>query len=60
MMSPSRDVDNYGGTVNELLLIIIQTTFLMCNLSNWYSSVIDWYANFVIDIQMALIDTQLI
>jgi len=60
MMSPSRDVDNYGGTVNELLLIIIQTTFLMCNLSNWYSSVIDWYANFVIDIQMALIGTQLI
>jgi len=39
--------------------IYMQMTYFIWKLPNWYSYVLDWYANYLIDIHTALIDVQI-
>jgi len=55
--SQSRDVNKHGGGVIDL--INMQMTYLICKVPNWYSYVLDWYANYLTGIHTALIDMQI-
>ena len=55
--SRSRDLNkNVGGVID---LINMQIPYLICKLPNWYSDFLDWYANYLIDIQTSLINMQI-
>ena len=41
-------------------LINMQMTYLICKLPNWYSYVLDWYVNNLIDIHTSFTDIQIL